>query len=168
MARSDMGASPLVKLAVTEPALMAVPQSSTTCTTSDVGQASGVVKPAPMEVSTGSSLVGVQPVASCWADLPAVAEGTSSRSTVCVLLSPKVSLMEPRYTPAARLVLAGVTVIESVWPALIALALGAKSKNEGVAVAAPVKVSAREVRLEIAKVCGFALGPVMARKSRPV
>src|SRR5260370_40968020 len=102
MASNDSGASPLVKLAVTEPALMAVPQSSTTCTTIGVGQATGVVKPVPMEVNTSSSLVGVHPVAAGWADLPAVAEITSRRSTVCVLPWPKASLSEPRETAGAQ------------------------------------------------------------------
>src|ERR1700682_1301121 len=94
VASSASGASPLVKLDVTEPPLMAVPQSSTTCTTIGVGQATGVVKPAPIECSTGSSLGGVQPVAAGLIEFPAVADVTSSRSTVCVLMSPKVSLID--------------------------------------------------------------------------
>jgi len=66
-----------------------------------VGQATGVENPVPMEVSTGSSLFGVHVVVAARADentaeLPAVSEATRSTSTVCVLLSLKLSLIEPR------------------------------------------------------------------------
>src|SRR5260370_31715838 len=100
IASIESGASPLLKLTATDPLFTATPQLSTTCTASGVGHAAGVVKPVPMVVNTGSSLVGVHPVArgsaSCPATMPAVGEITSSKSTVCVLLSLNVSLIDPR------------------------------------------------------------------------
>src|SRR6202035_551966 len=81
---------------------------------------------------------------------------------------PKVSLIEPRYTPADRLVLDGVTVMVCDCPALIVPVLGLKSKKLAAWVAAPVKVSAFDVTFAIVKVCAFGEVPVVARNTSPL
>src|SRR5579863_3093879 len=117
-----MGESPLLKLTVTLPVLTLEPQSSTTCIWMALGHPATVVNPVPMLVKTGRSLLGAQGAAVARGESgaekdPAAAEMTRSRSTDWELPSPKASLMAPRYTPAARPLVAGVIVMVADWPA---------------------------------------------------
>src|SRR5208282_2081718 len=95
-----IGESPSLKLTITDPVLNGTSQSSTTCTMIGVGQAAGVLKPVPIVVNTGSSLVAVHGAVVGVAAARTIAVLvvpviTKSRSTICVLPSPKVSWIEP-------------------------------------------------------------------------
>jgi len=58
-----IGSSPVENETITNPDVIKLPQSSTTVTSTDEGQAAEVVKLWPSEVNSGSSLVGVHPAA---------------------------------------------------------------------------------------------------------
>ena len=84
----------------TVPVLIADPQLSTTCAMIGTGQPADTLNPELSDVTTGSSCVGVQPVAVASGTGPradgfAVGEITSSRFTICVLPSLKASVTLP-------------------------------------------------------------------------
>ena len=88
-----MGGSPSVKLTMTDPALTALPQSSTTSTAIAVGHAAGALKPVAIVVNTGSSLLGVQVV---------VAFGVKETGGLDVPRSPKVPAAVGRFAGSRR------------------------------------------------------------------
>ncbi len=113
----ETAGSPDEKVATTEPEVIGEPQSSTTRSSRDVGQAAVVVKLDPSWVKMGSNLAGVQPVASrnpsCFkAAGPAGGVTTSRMATRRVELSSAMRMSSsPRYAPAARPVVAAWTAI---------------------------------------------------------
>jgi hypothetical protein len=145
---------------------------------SGIGQAAGALNPVPRVVKTGRSFPGVQvgavsagfiPVGNADPFVPfAVVESTSSNWTICVLPSLKESVIDPEYTPAARFVMDGVTVMETVWAGLMALALGAKLNHFGVIEPAPENVIGADVKFEIVKVCGLIDAPGGPRNRSPL
>src|SRR5689334_18957791 len=107
---SESGGSPFVKFAVTDPLVIALPQSSTTFAVSAVGHAAGTLKSCPMLEISGSSLVGAHPPASrALDDPPPPAVSTSSTLTRRADPSLKSSVITPRRTPAVSPVIFGCT-----------------------------------------------------------
>src|SRR5262249_39464293 len=100
-ARASAG-SLLEKVTPTAPLVRGWPQSSTMRNSTGEGHPVVTLKPVPIEVKTGSSLVAAQaagctPGAAGRAAAPAVT--TSTSCTVCVVLSEKVKVTLPLYAP---------------------------------------------------------------------
>src|SRR6185436_6828606 len=114
---SDSGGSPFEKLAVTDPAVIRLPQSSTTFAVTAVGHAAGMLKSCKTELTSGSSLLGVQPaVRLAKSSVAAVDPGPPAVSTSRILtfrIDPSVnsSVSTPRRTPAVRLSITGCTTM---------------------------------------------------------
>src|SRR5207248_2036208 len=83
----DTAGSPLEKLAATEPLFVrGVPQSSTTVTSSEVGQAAVAEKLCPSWVKIGSSRVGLHPTAEREASGLGTAGVTISSTAMCCVV----------------------------------------------------------------------------------
>src|SRR5579883_937936 len=137
-----------------------------------VGQATGVVKPLPIDVNTGSKVLGLHAGDALGEAAPDGPDGdpvvTSRRSTVCVVLSVNVSVIDPRKTEAFNPVRVGVTVMVTLWPGPIPEAFGAKVNQFGVAEAVALNPMTFEVRFVTVNDCGFTIAPGADRNTRPL
>src|SRR5947207_14134744 len=148
--------SPFEKPATTDPATIGFPQSSITCVSTATGHEAGTLKPAPNDVTTGSSFAGVQPGAtgrspteqpapndvttgSSFAGVQPGASGrsptqplpttTSSRFTVRELPSWNSSVSTPLRIPGLSPVRSGCTTIFTGWSG-VTVALPGRCTNQ--------------------------------------